>query len=501
MKGQKALPQTTGSGASWDLQAVVQVVWHTGICLALWRTALSSRRGTAKRSHAPTDYSDEAFGGSDVTAPDPATTATGASTSPATPTQDAVGGGGLPIYRSVVAGIVNASAVTFVTKFPSLHLAQHPQLSTPLGVAALQGRLECRASEVLSCMRGERVETCLAQLSIAAGCIVIAGRWIVQGAGSMSEQEMRALVEDVLLEEMLQEVDPAPEGMRTPCCILDSSSDMWGLDLDDADESQPAPMLHVETGAHTGPQAHTHGAPPSMAGVPLLAVTMPLQALPLHDGGHSCVLMQFATPLLARALGRDPELVVSFASAGGADAPAPHASLLRVRVDDLQAAARARGNPPDLMDVEIDLTRAGAAHAYGGMLIAQLVDGPIMLAAVPVPLLPCAARPAVAELSRLGLDPCTASNIACDLGLLLLAPHPTDELPHARRALMRNAALQLAQWTQNAHLPATLTLLDSALAQLDAADASPPPPPRMPGAAPIARAAQGGAGGAPADRE
>ncbi|KAG1676220.1 hypothetical protein FOA52_006437 [Chlamydomonas sp. UWO 241] len=205
----------------------------------------------------------------------------------------------------------------------------------------------------------------------------------LQGTGGATEQEQRALVEEVLLEEMLQEVDQAPE------------------------------------------------------------------ALPPHNGGHSRVHMQFATPLLVRTLGRDPELVVSFALARGAGTPAPLASLLRVRIGDLQVAARARGNPPGLMDVDImmdmDVGLAGAAREYGGMLIAQLVDGPTMLAAVLVPLLPCAARPAVAELSWLGLDVRTASHIARDLGLLFLVPHPTGEPRHAHHALMRATALQMMQ--------------------------------------------------------
>ncbi|KAG1667643.1 hypothetical protein FOA52_004670 [Chlamydomonas sp. UWO 241] len=414
----------------------------------------------------------------------------------------AVGGGGMPIYRSVVAG--NASTVEFVTKFPSLHLLQHPQLSTPQGVAALQERLERRASEVLSRMRGERVEVRLEHLYLAAGCVVVAGRWHLQGVGGATEEEQRALVEEVLLEEMLQEVDPAPEGVRTPCSILDndvlnSTSAMWQL-ADDDDDAQPEQAtLHVETGQRTPV------ALPSMEGVPLLAVTTPLQALPLHNGGHSCVRMQFATPLLARALGRDPELVISFALAGGTDATAPLASLLRARICDLQVAARARGNPPGLIDVEIDRpgALAGAARESSGMLIAQLVDGPTMMAAVPVPLLPCTARLAVAELSRLGLDPRTASHVAHDLALVLLAPHPTGEPPRARRALMRHAALLLVQWAQSARLPATLALLGSAVAQMDAADASRPPPPRRPGVSPDATVVQGGDDGASpaADRE
>ncbi|KAG1661753.1 hypothetical protein FOA52_004812 [Chlamydomonas sp. UWO 241] len=233
--------------------------------------------------------------------PAPATTATAATTSSATPAVGSAlgaasggGGGGLPRYRSAMAD--NASTVEFVTKFPSLHLSQHPQLSTSQGIAALQQRLERKASEVISRMRGEPVEVRLTELFIAAGCVVVNGRWTVQGAGGMSEQEMRALVEDVLLEELLQEVDPAPEA----------------------------------------------------------------------------------------------------------------------RVEDLQAAARARGSPPGLMDLDVDLggTLAGAAREHGGMFIVQLVDGPTMLAAVPVPLLPCAARPAVAELSRLCLNPRMAAHIA-----------------------------------------------------------------------------------------
>ncbi|KAG1674304.1 hypothetical protein FOA52_013493 [Chlamydomonas sp. UWO 241] len=443
--------------------------------------------------------------------PAPATASTEAITGFATPAagsvHSAVGDGGLPRYRSAVAG--NASVVNFVTKFPSVHLTEHPQLSTPEGVAALRERLERRASEVLSRIRGELVEVRLLQFYIAAGCVVVSGRWEVHGfVGGMSDQEMRALVEDVMVEEMvaemLQEVDRTPEGMCTPRCILDSTSELRQLTADDDAESQAATMLHVETGRRT-PLALS----PSTTGVPLLAATTPLQAMPMHGGGNNCVHVQFATPLPAHAFGRDSQLVVSFSPAEGASAPAPHAALFRASICDLQAAAHARGNPPGLMDIKINLgfAHAGAAREYGGMLIAQLVDGPTMLAAVPVPLLPCAARPAVAELSRLGLDPRNALHVACDLGLLVLAPHPTGQPSLARRGPMLVVALQLKQWAQKVqdHLPAALALLDSAMAKLDAADASPLrpllPAPR-PGILPAAVvAAQGGADGAPADRE
>ncbi|KAG1671640.1 hypothetical protein FOA52_006871 [Chlamydomonas sp. UWO 241] len=247
--------------------------------------------------------------------------------------------------------------------------------------------------------------------------------------------------------------------MRTPCSVLDSTSEMWQLDSDADAEPQPEqPTLHVETG-------RTPVALPSLEGVPLLATTTPLQALPLHNGGHDHVSMQFATPLLARALGRDPELVVSFAPAGGAGTPAPPASLLRARIGDLQTAARARGNPPGLMDVNIQFrgALAGAAREYGGVLIVQLVDGPNMLAALPVLLLPGAARLAVAAWPRPRL---------------------------------------LMQWAQQARLPATLALLDSAVAQMDAADATPPPRTSAPPAQHAPAAAQDGVGGAlAADRE
>ncbi|KAG1657006.1 hypothetical protein FOA52_012007 [Chlamydomonas sp. UWO 241] len=388
------------------------------------------RAGVRTHSNAPADVASGASGGSETdVAPllatsvasastlAPATAATEANTSSATlaagSARGAGGGVGPLIYRSLTAG--NASKVQLLTKFPTLHLSQHSQLSTPEGLAALQARLERRASEVLSRLRGQPMEVRLAQFYVAAGCVVVGGIWHVSGAGGVSEQEMRVLVEEVLLGEMLQEVDPAPKGMRTTGCILDSTSDMWQLGSDDDDESAPEqPTLHVETGG-----ACTPVAPPAMEGVQLLVATTPLQALPPHDNGRSRVSMQFATPLLARALGRDPELIISFAPAGGASAPL--ASLLRARVCDLQTVARARGKPPGLMDVDIHLggVLAGAAREYGGMFIAQLVDGPTMLAAVPVPLLPCAARPAVAELSRLGLDLRTTSHIACDLGLFV----------------------------------------------------------------------------------
>ncbi|KAG1665876.1 hypothetical protein FOA52_005365 [Chlamydomonas sp. UWO 241] len=501
----------------WDLQTVMQIV-YTSIYVAHWFVALSFRRrrcsndngwgragdlqGSRAHSDAPAGHVAEASGRGE-TAPAPAATpapgiaATGVTSSSATPAQGALSGGGRLHYRSVVP--VNTSVVEFVTKFPSLHLSQYPQLSTPEGVAALRERLELRASAVISRMRGEAVDVRLAELNIAAGCIVVGGRWHLQGAGGASEEEQRAFVEEVLLEEMLQEVDPAPEGMRTPCSVLDSTSEMWQLGSDADAEPQPEqPTLHVETGA----QARTRVSPPSLERVPLLATMTPLQALPLHNGGHDCVSMQFATHLLARALGRDPELVVSFAPPGGAGTPAPTASLLRARIVDLQTAARARGNPPGLMDVDIHFrgALAGAAREYGGVLVVQLVDGPTMLAALPVLLLPGAARPAVVELSRLGLDVRTASHVARDLGLLLLAPHATCEPPHARLLLMRDAARLLMQWARQAHLPATLALLDSAVAQMDAADA--PQPPRTsaarPSAWPIASAVQSGSGGAPA---
>ncbi|KAG1658637.1 hypothetical protein FOA52_007571 [Chlamydomonas sp. UWO 241] len=410
------------------------------------------------------------------------------------------GGGGRPDglarYRSVLAA--HTAGIHFVTKFHNLHLSHHPHLSSAQGVAALRARLEHRASEVVSRMRGTPVAVCLVQLDIAAGCIVVNGRWELQGAEGMSEQDMRALVEDVMMEEMWQEVDPVPEGMHTPASVLDtgvldSTSTLWQLgpdsdDGDDVTQPPPQPVTTVETGR---PAAGAEAArppqppvPPATAGVPLLAVTTPLLALPRDSSAR--VHLQFATPLLAAALGVDPELVVSFAPAGGAGvgAPAPHASLLRARVCDLQAAARAHGNPPGLMDVLVDMgvgdgegvdggAAARAARAHGGVLIAHLVVGPVLLATAPVPLLPSAARPAACELSRLRLDARVALHVAFDLSLLVLAPRAGEAPHHERRALMRSAAAHLAQWARQAgHLPATLALLDDVAAQLDAADAS-----------------------------
>jgi hypothetical protein len=103
--------------------------------------------------------------------------------------------------------------------------------------------------------------------------------------------------------------------MRTPASVLDtgvldSSSEMRRFGPDsDAGESQPQPLLRVETGrsAEEAERPVPQSVSPSMAGVPLLAVTTPLLALPPpQNGGSARVHLQFATPLLARALGRDP---------------------------------------------------------------------------------------------------------------------------------------------------------------------------------------------------
>ncbi|KAG1667530.1 hypothetical protein FOA52_013720 [Chlamydomonas sp. UWO 241] len=393
-------------------------------------------------------------------------------------------GSGVPLrYTSVlVAQDAGTRVFDCVTKFPSLHLSEHPHLALSHGVAALRAHLERKASEFEA--RNTHVAIRLVRLDVAAGCVVVVGRWEVHGAEDASEEDLRALVNDFLLEETMQDADELAEGERTPASVLDgaaldSSSVVWqplGVpDGEDASGEASPPWLGAEASpgrAQTSPEetgdtaeeGRPHGThPPSLEGVPLLAATTLLVALPQSGGNRVCV--QFETPLLAHELGSDPDLVISFAPAGDDDSePAPYASLVRARVGDLQADARARGNPPGLMDVDVNMEDLGhalscAARERGGMLIVQLVDDPSLLASVLVPLLPCAASPAVVEISNLGLDERTAQHVACDLGLMLLAPR--DPAPAARR-LRDHARRSLEQWAQQAgHLPATLALVES----------------------------------------
>ncbi|KAG1667531.1 hypothetical protein FOA52_013721 [Chlamydomonas sp. UWO 241] len=380
-----------------------------------------------------------------------------------------------------------------VTKFRNLHLSEHPHLALPQGVGALRARLKRKAAEGGARMLGMAVAVRLVRLDVAAGCVVVAARWEVHSAEGASDDDMRALVDDFFTEEMMQDVDQVTEGQRTPVSVLDegafdSSSVVWqplgqpGNDDSDASVEALPTRLGVETGpsraqttpVETGdaaelgrPLVHPASPPAALADVPLLAATTLLLALP--QSGRNRVRSQFATPLLAHALGHDPELVISFAPAGDDEgAPAPYAMLYEAHVSDLQEDARARGNPPGLMDVDIDIEDLGDAHLRaarerGGMLIVQLVDGPTLLASVLVPLLPCDASPAVVELMRRELDTRTAQHVACDLGLMLLAPR--DPAPAARR-LRDHALRSLEQMARQAgDLPATLALVEATAMQ------------------------------------
>ncbi|KAG1678182.1 hypothetical protein FOA52_016119 [Chlamydomonas sp. UWO 241] len=344
--------------------------------------------------------------------------------------------------------ILMSHSVPFTTKFPSLHLADHPHLATPAGLAALRARVERKVSERASVLAGAPMSLRFVTLHVGAGCVVVHGKMIVDGpGGGKAETEMlRAVMASELLEELM------PEGAH----VLNGAPAVLQL----GGGAAPMEMAFVAAGGRFV-EAPPRSAPTPTPGVPLLSATCPLLAVPA--GGSGCVHLQFATALLARALGNNPELVVTWVPSS---ASAPHTSLVRERVAALQAAARARGNPPGLIDIDVDL---GPRPSHG-MFIAQLVDGDALLAAHSVALLPSSAAVVVAELLRARLPSDAPHAVAHDLGVLLCGPRvrAAGDAVVQRRVVL---ALMAAEGASRPGLPALRALLDGLLRTLDAAGA------------------------------
>ncbi|KAG1654720.1 hypothetical protein FOA52_006063 [Chlamydomonas sp. UWO 241] len=346
--------------------------------------------------------------------------------------------------------ILLSRSVSFTAKFLSLHLADHPHLATPEGLAALRARVERKVSERASVHAGAPVSLRLVTLHVGAGCVVVHGNVIVDGSedGEAEAEMLRAVMASELLDEL------TPEGTH----VLDGGTAVLQL----GDATAPIELAFIAAGGRFA-EAPPRGAPrpASPPGVPLLSATCPLLALP--SGGNGRVHLQFATALLTRALGHNPELVVSWAPSGASTA---HTLLVRENVAALQAAARARGSPPDLIDIDIDL---GPRPSHG-MFIAQVVDGDALLAAHSVALLPASAAAAVAELLRARLPADTLRAVAHDLGVLLCGPRvrAAGDAALLRRVVL---ALVVAESASHPALPALRALLNGSLHELDAAEA------------------------------
>jgi hypothetical protein len=166
--------------------------------------------------------------------------------------------------------------------------------------------------------------------------------------------------------------------------------------------------------------------------------------------------------------------VVSWVPSGALAAPTP---LVRTRVATLQAAARARGNPPGLVDIEVDL----GPNPQHGLFIAQLVDGDALLAALSVSLLPASAQAVVAELLRARLPEHTMQGVAYDLGVLVCGPRLCVRAP-GDAAELHLIVHDLMAWefTCSPALPALRALLGGCLRELDAGDAEQEAPPSSP---------------------
>ncbi|KAG1665621.1 hypothetical protein FOA52_011452 [Chlamydomonas sp. UWO 241] len=342
--------------------------------------------------------------------------------------------------------ILLSRSLPFAAKFPSLHLADHPHLTMPKGLAALRERLE----RSISARVGAPVWFVI--LDVGAGCVVAHGQVSVDSSeGSETEAEMlRATIASELMEELV------PEGTR----LLDGDAAM--LQLGGGGGAAPMELAFISAGGRfveAPPRSAPRPVPPP--GVPLLSATCPLLALP--PGGSDRVHLQFGTALLARALGHDPELVVSWVPWGAPTASTP---LVRERVAALQAAARARGNPSGLIDIDVDL---GPRPSHG-MFIAQVVDGDALLATHTVALLPASAAAAVAELLRACLPSDTLHAVAHDLGVLLCGPRvrAAGDAAMLRRVVL---ALMAAESAGRPGLPALRALLDGLLRTLDASGA------------------------------
>ncbi|KAG1654904.1 hypothetical protein FOA52_003146 [Chlamydomonas sp. UWO 241] len=362
---------------------------------------------------------------------------------PVAPSSATPGGAALQ-YTSVL----TSHSVPFTAKFPSLHLADHPHLATPAGLAALRERVERKVSERASVLAGAPVSLRFVTLFVGAGCVVVHGRVIVDG-GAFDEADAK-MIRAALASELLMEL--MPKGAR----VLDG--DTAALQL--GGSAAPAELAFIAAGGRFL-EAPPRSVPTPPSGVPLLSATCPLLALPAGGSGH--VHLQFATALLARALGDDPELVVSWAPSG---ASAPYTPLARVGVAALQAAARARGNPPGLIDIDVDL---GPRPSHG-LFIAQLVDGDALLALHSVALLPAHAKVVVAELLRARLPADALNAVAHDLGVLLCGPcvRSTGDAAVSRRVVL---ALMAAESASRPALPALRALLDVLLCELDAGEA------------------------------
>ncbi|KAG1680190.1 hypothetical protein FOA52_000303 [Chlamydomonas sp. UWO 241] len=340
--------------------------------------------------------------------------------------------------------ILLSRSLPFAAKFPSLHLADHPHLATPEGPAALRVLLERN----ISARVGAPVR--FVTLDVGAGCVVVHGQVIVEGSegGETEATMLRATIASEPTEELV------PEGSR----LLDGDAAVLQL----GDGAAPMELAFIAAGGRVV-KAPSRSAPRPVPppGVPLLSATCPLLALP--PGGSGRVHLQFATTLLARALGHDSELVVSWALSG---ASAAHMPLVRENVAALQAAARARGNPPGLIDIDIDL---GPRPSHG-MFIAQVVDGDALLAAHSVALLPASAAAAVAELLHARLPVDTLRAVAHDLGVLLCGPRvrAAGDAVLLRRVVL---ALMVAESACRPALPALRALLNGSLRELDAAEA------------------------------
>ncbi|KAG1666757.1 hypothetical protein FOA52_004592 [Chlamydomonas sp. UWO 241] len=365
-----------------------------------------------------------------------------------------------PPYRSRLLG----RSVTFTVKFPSLHLADLPLAATPEGREAQRACVERTLSEKASLLAGAPVTLRCVTLLMGAGCVVVHGEVVADDdsergdGGGRGEGMAATLLRGMGASDVATQL--LPEGAR----MFDGDAAVLLLG-----NGAPATELAFSAAEGRFVEAPPRSAP-ALADVPgmlLLSATWPLLALP--RGGSSRVHLQFGLGLLAHALGYDPELVVSWVPSdlnGNATAPTP---LVRASVAMLQAAARARGNPPGLVDIDVDL---GPRPSHG-VFIVQLIDGDALLAAHSVALLPASAQAIVAELLRARLPADTLHDVAHDLGVLLCGPRtraPGDA------AVLHSVALDLMAWesTCRSALPALRALLDEldvSLHELDAGGA------------------------------
>ncbi|KAG1676638.1 hypothetical protein FOA52_008767 [Chlamydomonas sp. UWO 241] len=365
-----------------------------------------------------------------------------------------------------------ARSVPFAAKFPSWHLADHLHLATPEGVEALRARVERTLSQRASQLTGAPVTLELVTLTVASGCIVVHGRVRMEGGvGDEAEFELiRSVLASELLLALTTDGDPVLDG--------DTASVQLG------DGATPMELSFVAAGGRfveSPARLARPVAPPSA--VPLLSASWPLLTLPRE--GSSLLQLQLCTARLARELGNDPELVVSWAPSGAPAAPMP---LLRACVDHLQAAARARGNPPGLIDIGVDL---GPRPSHG-VIVAQLADGDALLATHSLAVLPASAQPVVSELLRARLPEDTLCSVAHDLGLLMCGPRARtpDEALAKRNVVL---ALMASESASRPALPALRALLGGLMLDLDAVDAKGGSPQRSSSSSHVATATATGA--------